>query len=95
MSIKLVTLYEPRSTDGYRSFGEGCYFKMSSSAEDYSRKKNGAYSASNKEHKSIVDGDNLKSGSPVYVEGTEKADEQKRKLALSKLSEEDKKVLGL
>lgn len=98
MSIKIVTLYEPQSTDGYRSFGEGVYFKIKTLADNYAKNKHKSYAYLSEEHKAIVDGEDyylLKSEFPVYVEGSEKADEQKRKSALSKLSEEDKKVLGL
>ncbi len=98
MSIKIVTIYEPQYSNGCRNFGEGVYFKTETLADNYSKNKHKAYASYSKDYKAIVDGEDyylLKIESPVYIEGSEKADEQKRKEALSKISEEDKRVLGL
>lgn len=98
MTIKIVTLYEPQSSDGYGSFGDGVYFKTETLADNYSKNKHKAYASYSKDYKAIVDGEDyylLERETPVYVEGSNKSKERKREIALSKLSEEDKKVLGL
>lgn len=98
MSIKIVAIYEPQYSNGCRNFGEGVYFKTETLADNYSKNKHKAYASYSQDYKAIVDGEDyylLERETPVYVEGSNKSKEQKRKLALSKLSEEDKKVLGL
>lgn len=96
---EIVTLYEPASSDGYSSKGDGKYYLESHVATAQGKQRHGNYASSNFEHPAIK-GDAgkfwlLKQTTPVVLADSAEAQAEIKKAALAKLSAEERKVLGL
>ena len=97
--MKNVTLYEPASSDGYVPYGAGFYFLDEGLAKQWAINKHGAYAVDPIIHNAVEREDGrfliLKSTEAVSVMNTAQLKEDIRLKALSKLSPEEREVLGL
>lgn len=97
--MEIVRLYEPASTDGYTHSGDGVYYLDESVARSVGKNRHGNYSVDPLLHLAIeiIKGDYLRlvSSHPVHLADSEKAKDEIREKALSKLSDEEKELLGL
>lgn len=97
--IKIVTIYESASTDGYTGFGDGIFFTEKNLAENRSKSKHGNYSTRPFSHLAIEIETGkyilVKSENPVCIEDGVAEKEAQKQNALSKLSDYEKEILGL
>lgn len=97
--MKIIKLYEVASSDGYHDRGEGRYYLSESEAKTAGELKNQGWSATPIKHNAVQNDDGgyflLTNTNPVYLEGSPQLEEEKKKKALSKLTKEEKKLLGL
>lgn len=98
-SAKPIFLYEPASTDGYTSSGDGIYFLDETSAQGRANLRHGSYAVAPIRHYAIEDGKGryylLKQSRPVPIADSKQATEDIAKAARAKLSKEELKALGL
>ena len=96
--MKITTLFESASSDGYTTTGDGKYFSDFNDADDHAYLKHGGHGRV-LTHNSIgiIDDEYyaLVSTTPIVLYGSDKYDKLIRKTALEKLTVEDRKVLGL
>ena len=98
-AVKIVTLYESASSDGYRPSGDGLFYLNESEAKAAGDVKHSGWSCSPLQHEAMDTGDGkfylLASSSPVALANTPAHKEQLRQMALKKLTDSEKKILGL
>lgn len=96
--MKIIYLYEPASSDGYHSSGDGSFHLDRDYAHQIAINRHGAYAANPHVHPAIEIEDGryllLKSSKPVSVAGTDQAVEDIAKKALSKLTPAERAALG-
>ncbi len=95
--MKIVTLYESGSTDGYKPFGDSTYFNFESKAVSFANNKHGGFSIKPIKHSAIEHQGKyylLKSSDPVGLYNSEFEKEKLKEAALAKLSKEERKALG-
>ncbi len=96
---EIIKLYEPTSSDGHSSTGDGVYFLDIELARMTSEQKHGNYASSPIMHLGIeIEKDKyllLKQEKPVLLANSESAISEVKKNAISKLSEEEIDILGL
>lgn len=97
--MKIIQVYESQSSDGYRDIGDGRYFKTAAEAENYAKIVHKGYATRPKMINVVeyFEGEYLKleSTNTIVLYGTEQERERKKKIALDKLTEEEKHLLGL
>lgn len=97
--MKIVTLYEPASSDGYSSKGDKQYNLDKTVAVAQGKQKHGNYANTPFEHLAVKDTDGkyylLKQAEPVLLADSAEAKAEIKKTALAKLSAEERQVLGL
>lgn len=97
--MKIITLYETAYTDGYNHFGDANFFLDESIAKASTRMKYKGYAVDPIKHSAVMISKDtfllLKSPDPVYLAGSELEKLRIRENALSKLSKEEKEILGL
>ena len=96
--MKIVTLWQPQHTDGDRYYPEDVYFQTLHEADAYTREKYGAYGAGPKEVKAICENGEyylLQQESPVYLHNSDLDKEKRKQEVLSKLSPEERELLGV
>lgn len=95
--MKIVTLYQPQHSDGYRNYSENVYFLNHNEADSYAKEKHKAYSSSPKEVKAICDEGSyyiLEQETPVYLHNSDLDKEKRKQQVLGKLSPEERELLG-
>jgi hypothetical protein len=97
--MKIVTLYESASTDGYTATGDRLFYLDQGQAQAQSRAKHGGYSTLPLEHSAVATEDGryllLKSTRPVSLAGSTQAVEDLAASALKKLTTDERRALGL
>lgn len=95
---KIIEIYESASADGYSLFGDGVYFTEKHQAEHFSRAKHGGCSRC-EAHAAIQTKSGeiylLKRTTPVVMKDSREYNQKIKEAALAKLSEEEKRLLGL
>lgn len=96
--MKIITLYESGSTDGYTDRGDGMFYLKEHEAKSYSENKHHGYGRV-LTHKNVaeIDGEYymLKRVEPIVLANTVEELKKLRELAMNKLTDADKRVLGL
>lgn len=99
--MKFVAIFEPAHSDGYKSIGDGTYHLDANEARAIARQKHGAYSRTPIEYVAATDDNKnfyILAGNPpkpVHLANSAEAQEQIKKVALDKLTPEERSVLGL
>lgn len=97
--MKIISLFEPASSDGYKHFGDGVFHLSASNADQAAKNKHGGYAVEPIKHDAIEFEDGryllLKSTKPVSIVGTTQATEDIAKAALEKLTPAERVALGL
>lgn len=97
--MNVIEIYESGSTDGYKHFGDNKYFLNESMAKAYAKNKHGNYCIDPIKHFAINAGDEkyylLKSESPINLANSEAEKLKIKESALSKLSSEEREILGV
>jgi hypothetical protein len=103
MKLEIVKLIESASSDGYKPSGDGNFFLDCSLATAFAKGKYGNH-ADIIEHWAVKESEDsyyilgswcLNMPEPVALFNSEAAKNQIKEKALSKLTEEEKKILGL
>ncbi len=97
--MNIITLYESAYKDGYTSFGDGDFYLDEAVADQAARNRHDAYAVCAIHHPAIEveDGRYLLLKPPVIpvsVVGTVQAQEDIRKIALAKLTPQERTILG-
>ena len=98
INMKIITLYESGSTDGYTDSGSGMFYLLEHEARSHAENKHGCYGRVIT-HNSVaeIDGEYylLKRATPIVLANTLEQIKELKELAMSKLTDADKRVLGL
>lgn len=97
--MEIINIYESASTDGYTSTGDRKYFTEKSLAIAYGKNKHGNYVTDPICYYAINIPDDgyliLASKDPVFLADSEEEKKKIKDHALSKLSSEEREVLGI
>jgi hypothetical protein len=97
--IIVARLYESASTDGYRTTGDGMFYDNSEAAMQSARARHSGYADGPIIHDALTDGKGrfylLKCKEPISLASTEEARAALRRVALAKLSDEEKAALNV
>lgn len=95
--MKIITLYEAGSTDGYRSYGDGKFYLTLSEAEVGSSRHGGHASPLTHNKIGYIDGQYymLERITPIAIANSIEEKEQLRQSALKKLTKAEREVLGI
>ena len=96
--MKIVTLYQPQYTDGYKHYPLNIYFESETDSDTYSKDNHQSYAVDSKSLKAIVAGDGeyyiLSSDQPVHLYDSGLEKEKIIQQALDKLTKEERELLG-
>lgn len=97
--MEIIKIYESASSDGYSATGDRLYFLDEAIATATAKRKHGNYSTTSFQHFGVkVSNDEyllVVSEKPIVLADSEMAKEKIRQSALSKLSKEERDVLGI
>lgn len=96
--MKIIKLYESGTTDGYTTSGEGMFFVNEYEAKSYVENKHHGYGrVITHDNVAEIDGEYylLKRRSPITLASTIEAQKKLKEEILKKLTDEEKKILGL
>lgn len=97
--MEVIELYETASTDGYKQHPDGKFFESKFKAVAYGKNKYGYHSTEPIAHFAISDGDGnyylLQQKESIQLADSKAEMEKVKRAALSKLTIEERQVLGL